>query len=178
MKEGKSRTGAYVRALVGLALAAVILGGVWAFRRPKSEGERRLSRLVAASPFRNVGPGVGYVGDADCARCHAAIAESYRAHPMGRSVTPAAEATVAGARAALPEATFEAQGYRYEVERRDGRVIHRERRPDEGGKPVAEVGHAVSHAVGSGERGFSFLGSEREGFVAQSPITWYGQARR
>ena len=45
------------------------------------------------------------------------------------------------------------------------------------GKPVAEVGHAVSHAIGSGERGFTFL-VEREGYVTQSPISWFGQARR
>ncbi len=178
MKEGTSRTVVYARALVGLALAAVILGGAWSLRpRTRTPGDLRLGKLVAASPFRNVGPGVGYVGDAVCARCHPGIAESYRAHPMGRSVTTAAEATGAGPRSAPPRAIFEAQGYRYEVERRDGRVIHREQRLDEAGKPVAEVSAAVGHAIGSGERGFSFL-VEREGFVAQSPISWFGQARR
>ncbi len=57
------------------------------------------------------------------------------------------------------------------------RAIHREQRLDEAGKPVAEVSAAVGHAIGSGERGFTFL-VEREGFVAQSPISWFAQPRR
>jgi hypothetical protein len=156
-----------------VALAAVILSGAWSLRtRTETPDDRRLSRFVSASPFRNVGPGVGYVGDATCARCHSSIAESYRSHPMGRSVV-----TGAGSESASARATFDAGGYRYEVERGDGRLIHREKRLNETGRPVAEVSAPVSHAIGSGRRGLSFL-VEREGFVAQSPISWYSQARR
>ena len=36
---------------------------------------------------------------------------------------------------------------------------------------------AVAYALGSGERGYSFL-IERDGFVAQSPVAWYAQERR
>ena len=38
------------------------------------------------SPWLNTRPEVKYVGDAVCARCHADIAETYRRHPMGRSL--------------------------------------------------------------------------------------------
>jgi hypothetical protein len=66
---------------------------VWAARRgDPPPADRRLARLVAESPFRNVGPGIGYVGAAACARCHADVAKSYRAHPMGRSVATVAAA--------------------------------------------------------------------------------------
>ncbi len=178
MNEGRSRRGAYFRAIVGLALVPVILGGVWLLRRQtRTSGDPRLTRIVAASPFRTVGPGVGYVGDAACARCHAAITESFHAHPMGRSVATAEAATGPGPGAVTPQATFDARGYRYAVERRDGRLIHRERRLDEAGRPVAEVEAAVGHAVGSGELGISFL-VERDGLVSLSPIAWYGQGRR
>jgi Flp pilus assembly protein TadD len=91
---------------------------------------------------------------------------------MGRSV-----ATGAGPESASAGSTFDAGGYRYEVERRDGRFVHREQRLDENGRPVAEVSAPVSHAIGSGRRGLSFL-VEREGFVTQSPIAWYSQAQR
>ncbi len=177
MNEGRPRGGGYLRAVVGLTLVLAILGGAWSFRRrARTSGDERLARIVAASPFRNVAPGVAYVGDAECARCHAAIAESFHAHPMGRSVMPAEVATGSMPGAAAREATFEAQGYRYSVERRDGRPFHREQRLDAAGLPVAEIGAPVGHALGSGELGHSFL-VERDGFVYQSPITWYSPTR-
>jgi hypothetical protein len=166
------------RALAGVAVAAAILGGVWVTRwNAPTLADRRLARLVAESPFRNLGPSVGYVGDVACARCHADLAAWYRAHPMGRSVATADAATGEGPRAAPAEARFYATGYHYTVERRGGRLVHREQRLDGDGKPVASVEAAVAHALGSGERGYSFL-VEREGFVAQSPVAWYAQQRR
>jgi hypothetical protein len=171
------RVAKYALALAWAAAAAAVVGGVWAppWGAPKP-ANRRLARLVAESPFRNVEPGVGYVGDAACSRCHADVAESYRAHPMGRSVVTVAAATEAGPRAAPAAAEFDAGGYHYTVERREGRLIHREQRFD-AGEPVASVEAAVAYALGSGERGYSFL-VERDGFVAQSPVAWYAQERR
>src|SRR5262249_25942321 len=74
------------------------------------------------------------------------------------------------------KAEFDAAGYHYTVGRRDGRLVHREQKLD-GGEPVAAVEAAVAYALGSGERGYSFL-VERDGFVAQSPMAWYAQERR
>ena len=48
------------------------------------------------TPWKNAHAGVKYVGDAACARCHADIAESFRRHPMGRSLAPIAEAPAVG----------------------------------------------------------------------------------
>jgi hypothetical protein len=159
------------------AAAAAVVGGVWITRRGTSTpGDRRLATLVAESPFQNIGPGVGYVGDAACARCHADVAKSYREHPMGRSVARIAAAAGDGLRAAPAAAEFDAGGYHYSVGRREGRLLHREQKLD-GGKPAAAVEAAVSYALGSGERGISFL-VERDGFVAQSPVAWYAQERR
>jgi hypothetical protein len=130
---------------------------------------------VAESPFRNLGPGVAYVGDAACARCHGDVVESYRAHPMGRSVSTVAGA-VADQSAAPAETAFDSTGYHYTAERRGDRLIHCEQKLD-GGAIVASVEAAVAYVLGSGERGCSFL-VERDGFVAQSPIAWYAQDRR
>src|SRR3954463_2811293 len=71
------RVAKYARALAWAAAAAAVLGGMWAARRDAATpADRRLARLVAESPFWNVGPGVGYVGEAACARCHADVVES------------------------------------------------------------------------------------------------------
>ena len=48
----------------------------------------RVRDVYADSPYQNARPGVGYVGDAACTRCHREIAEAYRSHPMGRSLAP------------------------------------------------------------------------------------------
>ena len=73
-------------------------------------------------------------------------------------------------------AAFDAGGYHYSVEHRESRLIHLEQKFD-AGQPVASVEAAVAYALGSGERGYSFL-VERDGFVAQSPVAWYAQERR
>jgi hypothetical protein len=168
------RVTAYARALAWAAAAAAVVAGVWVTRHGSpTPADGRLARLVAESPFRNIGPGVGYVGDSACTRCHADVAESYRAHPMGRSVARIAAIADEGLRAG---AEFDAAGYHYTVGRRAGRLVHREQRLDNG-EPVAGVEAAVSYVLGSGERGYSFL-VERDGFVAQSPVAWYAQERR
>ena len=82
---------------------------------------------------------------------------------MGRSVS-----TAAGPKGAVPitapdGAAFDATGYHYTVERRGDRLVHREERLD-GSEVVASVEAAVAYALGSGERGYSFL-VERDGFV-------------
>ena len=48
-------------------------------------------RLSYPTPYRNVRPGVHYVGDAACAECHPRVAAAYRQHPMSRSLAPVAE---------------------------------------------------------------------------------------
>src|SRR5438093_698636 len=49
-------------------------------------------RLTFGTPFRNVRPEVRYVGDERCADCHLSHTESFRQHPMGRSLAPAVAA--------------------------------------------------------------------------------------
>ena len=133
--------------------------------------------MSADSPYQNTRPGVAYVGDVVCARCHGEIAEAYRSHPMGRSLAPVGEAKDGppiGAAAGLP---FEAKGVRYSVERRDGRLFHRASRQDPDGSAFAEVEAEVRYALGSGTRGITYL-IERDGFLFQSPIAWFTQQRR
>src|SRR5882724_6327418 len=79
-----------------ICLAATAAGLVWfCFPVPPPRGtrlERPDPRLEYTGPFRNVHPGVRYIDDAHCAKCHAAIATTYSEHPMGRSLLPITEA--------------------------------------------------------------------------------------
>jgi Tfp pilus assembly protein PilF len=72
---------------------------------------------------------------------------------------------------------FEAQGFQYAIEHRDGRVIHKETRSDAGGRIIAQNEAEVRFVLGSGRQGVAYL-IERDGFLFESPITWYPQKRR
>src|SRR5581483_2731240 len=49
-------------------------------------------RLTFPTGYLNIHPEVRYVGDQACARCHRRITDSYRRHPMGRSLAPVVQA--------------------------------------------------------------------------------------
>src|SRR5207244_12711950 len=125
----------------------------------------------------NVRPDVPYVGDDACARCHRGHAASFREHPMGRSVAPAARAAPVERYGPSAHNPFDKGDLQYLVERGDGRVVHRERRRDAQGRVVTELAAEVQLAVGSGTRGRTYL-VNRDGYLFQSPVSWYTQHGR
>jgi hypothetical protein len=128
-------------------------------------------RRTAATRYQNVRPEVQYVGDAVCAECHRDIAESYRKHPMGRSLVPLA-AALSGPEAPATPGSFNAAGFRYQVERQGGRLVHREQALDSQGQVLTTQEAPMDFAFGSGRRGRSYL-FDRNGYLFESPITWY-----
>jgi predicted CXXCH cytochrome family protein len=129
-----------------------------------------------SSRYKNTRPGVKYVGDAACSRCHAQIAETFRRHPMGRSLSPIAAAPMRFDEAG-DRVLFEARGLQYSIENRDGRVIHQETRRETSGRIIARNEAEVQFAVGSGRLGVAYL-IEHDGFLFQSPIAWYPRERQ
>jgi predicted CXXCH cytochrome family protein len=129
------------------------------------------------SPYLNTRPGVKYVGDAACIRCHAEIAESYRSHPMGRSLSPISAAADSTVEKTAGAPLFEAGGLQYSIENRAGHVIHLETRRAASGGIVARRSAEVQFTVGAGRQGLAYL-IERDGFLFQSPITRYVRAGR
>ena len=78
-----------------LLVFAGLVAAVWAVWKPRAgtapSPRPEASpdpRLLYEGPLQNVHPDVRYVGDSACAGCHAAKAESYARHPMGRSLAP------------------------------------------------------------------------------------------
>jgi predicted CXXCH cytochrome family protein len=134
-------------------------------------------RPEPVSLYRNTAPGAKYIGDAACTRCHAEIAATYRLHPMGRSLAPIAAVSPPAAERGTSKLPFVADGLEYSVEKRDGHVFHQEVRRDAKGQVVTRNEAEVQFVVGSGRRGCSYL-VNREGFLFESPMTWYSQKER
>ena len=106
------------------------------------------------------------------------IADTYRRHPMGQSLALITDTASPGADPGKGRSEFEVKGLQYSVEHQENRVIHKETRRDRSGarsspRPQAEV----QYVIGSGRQGFSYL-IERDGFLFQSPITWYSKDER
>ena len=173
-----------VAAGIGALLVSVIVWAIWPSPRAimgpgamTSAGFRRVGDVYAGTPFKNARPGVAYVGDAACARCHREIALAYRSHPMGRSLAPVAgtkDGPPTNVATGLP---IDEKGVQYTIEHRDGRVFHKATRRDADGTLLAEIEAEVRFALGSGTRGIAYL-IERDGFLFQSPIAWFAQKGR
>ena len=131
---------------------------------------------MSSTRWKNAQPGVKYVGDLACARCHAEIADTFRRHPMGRSLAPISPLKAVDGEWSPATTTFEAGSSRFTIERSAGRLVHRETRLDETGRVLADVEGEVKYALGSGTRGISYL-IELDGRLLQSPISWYGQRK-
>jgi predicted CXXCH cytochrome family protein len=166
--------------VLACSFLVVGLGVVWALWQARHLPGGRAAGLAGQggswpqTPWRNARPGVKYVGDTACARCHADIAETFRRHPMGRSLAPISSAPAVGFNRPYGLTTFGAGSSRYTILRRGGREVHRETWRDEKGQVLARVEAEVKYALGSGTRGVSYL-VEHDGRLFQSPISWYSQ---
>jgi hypothetical protein len=123
---------------------------------------------ISASRYRNTGPDAHYVGSEVCRGCHLDRHASFRRTGMGRSMAaldPASEP---------PDATYDhpPSKRRYQVARRDGKVWHRELLMGTGAAEVLLAEYPLTHVVGSGRHSRTYL-AEAEGFLVESPATWY-----
>jgi tetratricopeptide (TPR) repeat protein len=131
-------------------------------------------RLTFATLYRNVRPEVRYVGDAACLHCHADKVKSYHGHPMSHSVVPIQGVPLP--RSKDGRSSFRAEGWEYRVAAQGGRVFHKEVLRGPQGNKVAAVSRQIAYVLGSGRRGHSYL-TEQDGFLFQSPISWFSQKR-
>lgn len=119
---------------------------------------------------------VGYVGSSKCTECHQEIAEKFQSHPMAQSVS-----TVPGMRPIedyVQNTSFSPDEIReYGVETVDGVIQHYEQFRDAEGMVVYHQTEPIEFAVGSGQRGRSYL-LNRDGVLFMSPVTWYSEGAR
>lgn len=123
---------------------------------------------VSSSPFKNTGPEAKYVGSEACQSCHEGEHESFRHSGMGRSM-----AKVDLSREP-PDGQFDhpASQRRYQVLRRDGWMWHRELLLSDEPNEVIVSEYPVKYVTGSGRHSLTYL-VETDGFLVESPITWY-----
>ena len=100
-----SRHGRLGSGFILLLLAIAVIVGLIAYRQylgqnhgdqkplPSSTKEAISGQSSSSIDYQNTRSDVKYVGDAACASCHPAQAESYRHHPMGQALAPISKIT-------------------------------------------------------------------------------------
>ena len=112
-----------------------------------------------------------FAGQQACRECHSDIWDAYTGtHAMSRSMSVAVDVPLAASEAT---AHFDPPGpCRYEISRDQQRVLQTEEFIDRAGAVVYRDSMQVDFAVGSGQRGWTFL-TDRGGILTQAPATWY-----
>lgn len=123
-------------------------------------GEDRLAAARSAKDHA-----AGYIGISACAECHAAQHRSYLETAHSRAL----EEIDLAVEPADGQFEHAKSGRSYRVYRQEGRLRHREwLTADE----ELAADHPILYAIGSGRHTRSYL-IEDDGFLAESPITWY-----
>ena len=109
-----------------------------------------------------------YIGRRACAGCHAEQGD-HHSHSSHASALAKIHLDLEP-----PDATFhhQASGRDYRVYRQGDTLRHRESLLDPERDEVVLSDHPLKYVVGSGHQGRTYL-VELEGFLVQSPITWY-----
>src|SRR5262249_4669432 len=145
------------RPLLVLASTGVFVLALWAVwhwqNTPAPPADDEPPAFV--SPYLNTQPGVRYVGDRVCADCHSE-GKTYKHHPMGRSAALLGRATPREASGKDGEGTFEALGSLFTVQRRGGKVLHKETYRAQG-RVLGELEAEPSIVIGSGRQAISYL---------------------
>lgn len=127
-------------------------------------------------------PSEAYVGSQACVECHAEISETFHAHPMGHSLAKVHEAAPledykTNNRFDVPPPPRSRTSMSYWIERDGESVVHHEVLKSKDGELVYDHGVPVHYAVGSGQRGRSYI-TNRDGLLFMSPVTWYSGSQR
>ncbi len=138
--------------------------------------EADAGRPAPAIAYQNTRADVKYVGDETCASCHPAQATTYHRHPMGRSFASMADIAPSESYGVETHNPFDYFGFQFSVHSKDGKTVHQLKLRDAKGKVLWEREDQVSFVLGSGTQGRAYL-YDRDGYVFESPISWYSQKK-
>jgi tetratricopeptide repeat protein/cytochrome c554/c'-like protein len=155
--------------IIGFAAIALLCTGV------RKANARQNEKAIPAQPtqpqYLNARPGVEYVGDEACGKCHSTIYAEFKRTGMGRSVSvPSAE----DARELAKPATIinRKLNRTYSIYARDGKVFHEESESDSKGHITFSETHEIAYSVGAGDVGKSYLVAKGDALFV-SPISYY-----
>lgn len=151
-------------AIVGAGIVGAVLV-VWILPRQQLVAELP---PITASPFLNTRPGVAYVGMKRCQSCHAEAHTSYlqTAHSQALALVDLDSEP--------PDGEFDdPRTFRhYRIYREEGKLRHEESTRTGAGKKLVLADYPVKYVIGSGRFSRSYL-VEQDGFLFESPATWY-----
>lgn len=169
------------RILAGVVgLGAVAVAVAWMISvfisplEPLGKMERRAFPLpaVSASPYLNTSSDAKYLGTDACVECHQDQTVTYHRTGHSRALAEVAPSTEPPGQSYFHGAS----GRQYEVIEQDGIILHRETLGTANGVTLASAEFPIRYLVGSGRHTRSYL-VEDNGFLIQSPITWYSSTR-
>ena len=132
---------------------------------------RLVAILLVLSAMEVRGGRDGYIGAAACARCHAAIAQSYAETGMARSfrsVQPDIQLPEFDGRAFLHEASRQTFTPQYSA----GRNLVSRQQAVSGFQPYEG---SVDYVLGSGDHARSYLHRTATGELIEFPVSWYAR---
>jgi predicted CXXCH cytochrome family protein len=162
------------RVLIILAVALTGIGGFWrALRAPLPKPAGMPAWPVITEFVADLDTGwqtqSEYVGSQACRKCHPDQFASYQDTAHSRTLTevePELEPL---------DGTFdhEPSNRRYRTIRREGQVVHEETLLLADGSEFAPTSIPLRYRVGSGNFGRTYLCDGGNGFLVESPVTWY-----
>jgi Tfp pilus assembly protein PilF len=159
---------------VGIAVAGLFCTALYTAEARQS-GQAASPPPSAPEQYLNARPGVEYLGDETCRKCHSSIYAEFKQTGMGRSISlPSAEDL---RDLAKPVKIFDKKRNRtYSVYARDGKIIHEESESDAKGRVVFSETHDIAYNVGAGDVGKSYLVTKGDELFV-SPISYYARIR-
>jgi Tfp pilus assembly protein PilF len=161
--------GAWAAGFAALAL----LGAGFRVAQARQNEQAAPTQPTPPQQYLNARPGVEYLGDESCKKCHSSIYAQFKQTGMGRSVSsPSAEDL---RDLSKPVKIVNKKLNRtYSIYVRDGKIIHEESETDAKGRPVFSETHEIAYSVGAGDVGKSYLVAKGDALFV-SPISYYAR---
>ena len=158
--------------IIGLAAVCLVCAGL-RMADARQGGEQAPHSPKPPDQYLNAQPGVEYLGDEACRKCHSSIYAQFKQTGMGRSVSvPSSEDL---RELSKPVRLSDKKLNRtYSVYARDGKMIHEESESDPAGHLVFSETHEIAYTVGVGDVGKSYLVAKGDSLFV-SPISYYSR---
>jgi hypothetical protein len=160
--------------IVGFAAITMLCAG-FRMAAARQNGEAVPVQPNPPEQYLNARPGVEYLGDEACRKCHSSVYETFKKTGMGRSVSiPSAEDL---RELAKPVRIINQKlNQTYSIYARDGKIFHEESGNDSKGHFVFSETHEIAYTVGAGDVGKSYLVAKGDELFV-SPISYYERIR-
>lgn len=173
---GKMGHEIWVRAIWTVGFAAICLVCASLHIAEARQNEQTAAPQATPPPqYLNTRPGVEYLGDESCRKCHASVYQTFKQTGMGQSVSiPSPDDLREFAKPV--KIVNQKLNQTYSIYARDGKIIHEESESDSKGRVIFSETHEIAYTVGAGDVGKSYLVAKGDSLFV-SPISYYERIR-